>query len=81
MDKRNYKGLKALYSLYETVVYKGPKALLSFYETMTIYKGQKALFVTAQIFGGHFFFFFFFFIQEFSVLLLYIPKIHQTILF
>ena len=34
----------------------------------------------APNFGGHFFFFFFF-IQEFNVLLLYIPKIHQTILF
>ena len=33
-DTRNYKGPKALYSLYETVVYKGPKALLSLYETM-----------------------------------------------
>ena len=30
----NYKGPKALYSLYETVVYKGPKALLSLYETL-----------------------------------------------
>ena len=36
VDKGNYKGPKALYSLYETVVYKGPKALLSFCETMTI---------------------------------------------
>ena len=33
-DTENYKGPKALYSLYETVVYKGPKALLSLYETM-----------------------------------------------
>ena len=33
-DTRNYKGPKALYSLYETVVYKGPKALLLLYETM-----------------------------------------------
>ena len=33
-DTGNYKGPKALYSLYETVVYKGPKALLSLYETM-----------------------------------------------
>ena len=33
-DTGNYKGPKALYSLYETVVYKGPKALLSMYETM-----------------------------------------------
>ena len=29
MDKGNYKGPKALYSLYETVVYKGPEAVLS----------------------------------------------------
>ena len=43
VDKGNYKGPKALYSLCETVVYKGPKALLSLYETMTIYKGPKAL--------------------------------------
>ena len=43
VDKENYKGLKALYSMYETVVYKGPKAMLSLYETMTIYKGPKAL--------------------------------------
>ena len=43
MDKGNYKGLKVLYSLYETVVYKGPKALLSSCEIMTIYKGPKAL--------------------------------------
>ena len=43
MDKGNYKGPKALYSLCETVVYKGPKALLSLYEIMTIYKGPKAL--------------------------------------
>ena len=35
--------------------------------------------VTPQISGV--IFFFFFFIQEFNVLLLYIPKIHQTILF
>ena len=42
MDKGNYKGPKALYSLYETMVYKGPKALLSLYETMN-YKGPKAL--------------------------------------
>ena len=33
-DTGNYKGPKALYSLYETMVYKGPKALLSLYETM-----------------------------------------------
>ena len=33
-DMGNYKGSKALYSLYETVVYKGLKALLSLYETM-----------------------------------------------
>ena len=33
-DMGNYKGPKALYSLYETVVYKGPKALLSLYETL-----------------------------------------------
>ena len=44
MDKGNYKGPKALYSLCETVVYKGPKALLSLCETMTIYKGPKALY-------------------------------------
>ena len=43
VDIGNYKGSKALYSLYETVVYKGPKALLSLYETMTIYKSPKAL--------------------------------------
>ena len=43
VDKGKYKGPKALYSLYETVVYKGLKALLSLYETMTIYKGSKAL--------------------------------------
>ena len=43
MDKGNYKGPKALYSLYETVVYKGSKAMLSLYETMTIYKSLKAL--------------------------------------
>ena len=43
VDKGNYKGPKALYSLYETVVYKGPKALLSLYETMTIYKSPKVL--------------------------------------
>ena len=43
VDKGNYKGPKALYSLYETVVYKGPKALLSLCETMTIYKVPKAL--------------------------------------
>ena len=43
VDKGNYKGPKALYSLCETVVYKGPKALLLLYETMTIYKGPKAL--------------------------------------
>ena len=43
VDKGNYKGLKALYSLYEIVVYKGSKALLSLCETMTIYKGPKAL--------------------------------------
>ena len=58
VDKGNYKGPKALYSLYETVdkgpkallslcetmtIYKSPKALLSLYETMTIYKGQKVL--------------------------------------
>ena len=40
----NYKGLKALLSLYETMtIYKGPRALLSLYEIMTIYKGPKAL--------------------------------------
>ena len=33
-DTGNYKGPKAMYSLYETLVYKGPKALLSSYETM-----------------------------------------------
>ena len=27
VDTENYKGLKALYSLYETVVHEGPKAL------------------------------------------------------
>ena len=43
VDKGNYKGPKALYSLYKTVVYKGPKALLSLYEIMAIYKGPKAL--------------------------------------
>ena len=43
VDKGNYKGPKALYSLYEIVVYKGPKTLLSLYETMTIYKVPKAL--------------------------------------
>ena len=43
VDKGKYKGPKALYSLYETVVYKGPKALLSLCERMTIYKGPKAL--------------------------------------
>ena len=43
VDIRNYKGSKALYSLYETVVYKDPNALLSLCETMTIYKGPKAL--------------------------------------
>ena len=43
VDKGNYKGPKALYPLYETVVYKGLKALLSLYKTMTIYKGPKAL--------------------------------------
>ena len=43
VDKGNYKGLKALYSLYKIAVYKGLKALLSLYETMTIYKGPKAL--------------------------------------
>ena len=43
VDKGNYKGPKALYSLYETVVYKGPKALLSLCKTMTIYKGPNAL--------------------------------------
>ena len=43
VDKGNYKGPKALYSLYETVVYKGPNVLLSLCETMTIYKGSKAL--------------------------------------
>ena len=43
VDKGNYKGKKALYSLYETVVYNGPKALLSLCETMTIYKDPKAL--------------------------------------
>ena len=32
----------------------------------------------APYFGGHFFFFFF--IQEFNVLLFYIPKIYETIL-
>ena len=41
VDMGNYKGLKALYSLYETVVYKGSKALLSLYETMiSIYMTQ-----------------------------------------
>ena len=34
VDTGNYKGSKALYSLYETMVYNGPKALLSLYETM-----------------------------------------------
>ena len=43
VDKGNYRGPKALYSLCETVVYKGSKALLSLCETMTIYKGPKAL--------------------------------------
>ena len=44
VDKGNYKGHKALLSLYKTMtIYKGPKALLSLYETMTIYKGPKAL--------------------------------------
>ena len=43
VNKGNYKGPKAMYSLYETVVYKGPKALLSLCKTMTIYKGLKAL--------------------------------------
>ena len=43
VDKGNYKGSKALYSLYKIVVYKGPKALLSLCESMTIYKGPKAL--------------------------------------
>ena len=56
VDTGNYKGLKALYSLCETVVYKGPKVLYSLcetmvfkgpkallYETITIYKGPKAL--------------------------------------
>ena len=43
VDKGNYKGSKALYSLYETVIYKVSKALLSLYETMNIYKGPKAL--------------------------------------
>ena len=33
-DTGSYKGPKALYSLYETMVNKGPKALLSLYETM-----------------------------------------------
>ena len=35
MDTRNYKDLKVLLSLYETINYKGSKALLSLYETMT----------------------------------------------
>ena len=44
--------------------------------------GKEIVGVTPQIFGGqNFFFFFFFFIQEFNVLLLYIPKIYETILF
>ena len=43
VDKGNYKGPKALYSLCETIVYKGPKALLSLCKTMTIYKGSKAM--------------------------------------
>ena len=44
MDKGNYKGSKALLSLYETMtIYKGSKALLSLYEIMTIYKGLRAL--------------------------------------
>ena len=34
----------------------------------------------APIFGGHFFYYYFFFIQEFNVLLFYIPKIYETIL-
>ena len=33
VDKGKYKGPKALYSLYKTVVYKGSKALLSLCET------------------------------------------------
>ena len=35
VDKGNYKYLKVLLSLYETMNYKGPKVLLSLYETMT----------------------------------------------
>ena len=46
MDIGNYKGPKALYSLYETVVHEGLKALLSLYETMTIYKGPEGAVVT-----------------------------------
>ena len=43
VDIGNYKGQKALYSLYETVVHEGPKALLSLCETMSIYKSPEAL--------------------------------------
>ena len=42
VDTGNYKDLKVLLSLYETMNYKGPKTLLSLYETMT-YKGPKTL--------------------------------------
>ena len=55
VDKGNYKGPKALYSLYETMVYKGSKALLSLYETMTIYKSPKvllSLYETMAIYKG-----------------------------
>ena len=55
LDKGNYKGPKALYSLCEIVVYKGPKALLSLCETMTIYKDPKvllSLYETMTIYKG-----------------------------
>ena len=41
VDTGNYKDLKVLLSLYETMNYKGPKALLSLYETMTSIRTQR----------------------------------------
>ena len=57
---------------------------MDIYEKISYQFSPKILFrvgksVTPQIFGGQFFFFFF--IQEFNVLLFYIPKIYETILF
>ena len=46
-----------------------------FPQALTYERRGEIIVVTPQIFGGHFIFYFYFFIQEFNVLLFYIPKI------